>query len=715
MEFLNFFVGDNLMARSLTEAAPWDFDPPAETFEKMKTISKDLRRKRMVDSNTKWQVYSAIRAHNWRARVSKDNPPQALHGIVCDYDTVMNDEMVKSLIEQMPENLRPNFIETSLSGKKRLIWVFERSLMVHSFAYAKALLDECVKVMHLDTLLPGYDSKSTEPSQLWTNGVEWQPYKETPLSAEFVFGVDTKVNKRSELFGISEIPMEIIAAAVKEKFPNGWTGDFVLDAKGKRFWDPKADNPTGCQVKPDGMRCFTGPKSFVPWSEIFSAAWVDEQKVMNLGRAGAAFVFDGKDYFECKGPKTWFKMQEHAVARALQDNGLSATVKKGQTISEVQKVMRHIEHTNRVSSAAPYINRPSGVFTKSSGERILNLANLRPVMPAAGLSGNVEQDCEWIEKIHRGMLIGPDKNDTPYHVTTARLQRLARNIFQHESNMGQIIFLCGPAGVGKTLWTVRVVAGMFGGKFANPTKLLMGETDFSDDVWDSPVHLMNDEEAPKDHQRDVFLQKLKAAVVNPEQKYHAKYGKPANVEWCGGTFITLNNDPAAVGVLPEVNEYTHDKFCFMQAYPPAEPWPEHTILEAHIARELPAYVHYLLNVYEAPEKVRDPNNNRIGVKSWFDPALLASSQHQTPAHGLKELLQLWLTTAADGIEEWEGTPTRLISDLSMYEDMKPHVNKLTQRRVSANLTTLARLAGSGVYMDPLAHTFRIVRKEILGQ
>src|SRR5438309_2495325 len=154
--------------------------------------------------------------------------------------------------------------------------------------------------MGVAILLPGYDAASQKPTQVWTNGGEWYEITKTPLSWELICGVAADAGKKCD-FAHAEIPLETVAAEVARRFPGKWQGEFKLDALGVRFWDETADCPTGCQVKPDGMLCFTGTKGFVYWREIFGIDWTNEQRALHLGRAAGDTYFDGRGYWQCVG------------------------------------------------------------------------------------------------------------------------------------------------------------------------------------------------------------------------------------------------------------------------------------------------------------------------------------------------------------------------------------------------------------------------------
>src|SRR5690606_36589839 len=102
---------------------------------------------------------------------------------------------------------------------------------------------------------------------------EWYTLKTDPVPADICRGAAVKAGKSLNKDCKSEVSLEAIAAEVEKRFPGRWQGEFKVDATGVRFWDPNADAPAGCQVKPDGMLCFTGNVPFMRWADIFGRAW----------------------------------------------------------------------------------------------------------------------------------------------------------------------------------------------------------------------------------------------------------------------------------------------------------------------------------------------------------------------------------------------------------------------------------------------------------
>lgn len=151
---LPFICAKNLSEKVLFEDFPWEFSVPEEQ-NPFRKLPKARRRAMMLRPTTEWNIYSAFKGISPTERISKTNPPGWAHGLTVDYDMVASIETVIGFLNQMSEKRRPNFIEKTLSGKIRLVWVFERPILVPNSEFCNELIAKFHEVMGLPTLLAG--------------------------------------------------------------------------------------------------------------------------------------------------------------------------------------------------------------------------------------------------------------------------------------------------------------------------------------------------------------------------------------------------------------------------------------------------------------------------------------------------------------------------------------------------------------------------------
>src|SRR5437667_2586963 len=107
--------------------------------------------------------------------------------------------MIHHYLKQMdPAVVRPNFVERSLGLKVRLVWVFEREILVRDNQFCGELMSAMFAKMRVPTLLSGFDKASEKATQLWSNGGEWHLVNDQPMPWKIVFGIAADVGAKSE-------------------------------------------------------------------------------------------------------------------------------------------------------------------------------------------------------------------------------------------------------------------------------------------------------------------------------------------------------------------------------------------------------------------------------------------------------------------------------------------------------------------------------------
>ncbi len=714
-DFLPFYAAKNLKARAVSPSRPWEFIPDAACLAGVRALKKEARRAAMLEEATEWNIFTPLAGLNQSLRISDANPAQRMVGISIDYDAKMPLEEACKLIDAaLPEKLRPNYLEHSLSVKNRLHWCFAFEALTVNNPHAEAVIRALSGPLKIPSLLPGFDEASYKPSQLWTNGGEWYRLKDTPLDRDFVWGILAGVGSALKITDRQEIPLEIIADEIQKRWPGRWTADFKVDAQGVRFWDPQADNATGSQVKPDGMLCFTGPVPFMPWGDILGHQWVAEKRASTIGKAGDGLHFDGRDYWRLVGG-VWRQVARVDVGLHLQSRGLSDRVPKGKTISDVGEVMVHIQNQNRVDGASAFVNYAPGVIT-IAGRKFLNTTNLVHVSYADIIPTSFREQCPHIWELLEGFFAGETEEERRMALATflAWNQRSLVSFDTHTPMMGQALFICGPVHNGKTLINTRLLTPLLGGRSSNPWDYISGLTAFNSENFESFLLAINDEEAPRSEaQKRAIESRLKSLTVNIHHQIHEKYKTRVQIEWIGRIVVTLNDDPTSIRMLPEVHSSMRDKVMFFRSQPFKGVWASNKEIETHWAKEVPFYASNLL-AFEVPKEIRE--QSRYGIKSYYDPYLLSVSQEQAKSYNLLEIIQTWAECESTWEDDlWEGSPTKLHGDLSNISTTANIMRDWNQAKIGDALASLAKTAGSGVtyHIDGDSRHFVISKSKIL--
>jgi hypothetical protein len=221
---------------------------------------------------------------------------------------------------------------------------------------------------------------------------------------------------------------------------------------------------------------------------------------------------------------------------------------------------------------------------------------------------------------------------------------------------GQILFLAGPAGSGKSLLQ-GIITACLGGRVASPFRYLAGLTPFNADLCGCEHLAVEDEAAARDiASRENLGTSLKNMVVNHTTSLHGKGLTARTVERFCRVSFSLNDEPHALMVVPPLDGSMVDKVILLRTAIPGC-LPKETVSMA--AREkwraelfggIPGFLFWLLNTFEVPKGWR---SGRYGVKAWQHPELAGALEDLHPATRLLGLIDGAM--AAQRMEDWEGS------------------------------------------------------------
>ena len=221
------------------------------------------------------------------------------------------------------------------------------------------------------------------------------------------------------------------------------------------------------------------------------------------------------------------KVRREDIILQLATAGISMQREQGASVTDAGRVLSFIQLNNSIDGAAPLIFGKPNTVVDCHGRRVLNTSRLRMLEPAPGKCGPEQFPFiySWLQSVVR-----PAPGLLPYESLMAWIARYYRALREGKPALGQAAFLCGPPNCGKTLLSVRVMCPLFGNRMANPYDFLTGKTAFTDNLFESGLWVINDEESPNERSRNSMLSKVKSAVVNTTHEYHAKFGKRTVVD-----------------------------------------------------------------------------------------------------------------------------------------------------------------------------------------
>jgi len=670
------FRADNLAGATLLtpcgSVKPWDFDLDVKTAELGEPFIRGLmldkkgRTVFMTARETKWDVYCAAEGLDPNRRISKENPVNAIHALVADFDTKLSESFVATANQL---SLAPSWLEQSLSGNFRLVWLFESPIPVLGRDHATAFLEEIAKATKLRRIAPGLDDKSFEAGQMWTNGGRWMQMLGRPLPADMLTGLCIKalknVKKEDEEGGVVT-DMVAMREALAERYPrfSDWPGEFNLESQGPSFWLDDSTSPMSAIVKPWGMFTFAAgaPKAGYSWAELVGKDICDQIVSRKVSEAAGEIYFDGTRYY-LNSQGQWYDYGADSVSRHLRVAHGVSSVRGPDGVSQMDEVLHSIELQGRVRSVAPCIPLPAGRI-EWDGVAYLNTWVDHVTRPLVGETpkwgAGFPRIAEHIEVVFRH----PEDPDEPQKDRFLDwLSCFYVSLLEHRPQKGQAVFLMGTAGIGKGLLS-GIVSGLVGGS-TKAEALLTGRTDFGGEVYNAPLMRVDDMIGLDTRAAVInFTEGIKGRVANDTQQFHQKHQKPAPIPWFGRIMVTLNDDEESKSVLPDFGSTVEDKISLFEASPILSKfvsdfatWAERQNV---LKQEMPAFAAYLLGHHKGI--AADRLDSRWGVKAYHFPRLRVEVEESQTLATLQEPVIEWarqLFANNSNLETWEGTVAQL--------------------------------------------------------
>lgn len=626
--------------------------------------------------------------------VGAGNKPRRIHGFVADYDTtgITLDEL-RANLRRCSAQFQPHAFNVTFSGGARAVWLFEEPVFYYNNTVFKKFIKRVIRETKANSFAPGLDDTTDQAGRFFTAGDKWViNHAARPIRSQSLHLWLAEASRNDEFNGHGiTIPIDLIAAEVQRRFPNRWTGDFTIGARGVRFWDPSGD-ANSVVVRETGCQAFTGPEPFLTWERIFGREFVQKYMDDRLGGAVKDLVYDGNYYWRQLPDERWDAMNAQVARRHLNIHYRLSREEDSEDLgSELDRALHRIELTKRVEAAIPFPHNRHTIVTHN-GLSYLNTANTK-LWPAALDPQQWGENFPWIADFLTGFFA--DRRNLDHFLAWLHVWlKLA-----HDGNprKGQAMFIAGPPGTGKTLLSTQIIGRMVGG-CAEATSYLVEGNRFNNDLFERALWTIDDALAGTSrgaHAR--FSSGLKAVIANPSLRYERKFGGACNAPFLGRLMVTLNEDPNSLSILPDADNSLLDKIMLLRTSSRQAP----VAMDAQermetIEHELQYFVRYILD-YQIPESVGQ--EARFGIKAFHDEALLDEARDVTETSSLMEAIDIWKFEYArvhSSATEWAGTATELVGVLNECAQTSHAARDLSSRRVGRLINQAVSNGASGI-------------------
>lgn len=434
------------------------------------------------------------------------------------------------------------------------------------------------------------------------------------------------------------------------------------------------------------MICFSQEKVFYPWQEIFGTAFVKKYETEKIGRAAEGVYFDGRYYYRKNAAAHWESLTKEDFATQLRAfHEIDPTRHKGETASECDQVIAHVQRHQRVDGVAPRIYWNDDIFIEN-GKRYLNISRVKPLAP-------VETPQRWGERFPWLAGFLGTCWDEPMQVQRdyffAWFKRFYVGALRGNPPKGQALFVAGLPDRGKTL-LATIIAKAMGGS-ADAKDILLANTKFNKEAMEVGLWVVDDGSAAQDERRHkCFSELVKAVVANSSFNYEPKFKDAATTSWTGRLLVCLNDAEAGIGMIPALEPSIEDKLMILRFSDAERHFPERAELQEIIDEELPYFLRWLTD-WEMPNEIQ--GRSRFGCKNYIHPVLRLKAMNSNGLSDLVDVLKLWIKRCAPAStcgNEWVGTAAELLTALNAEEGLRALV-KFSPAGLGKRLSQIAEV------------------------
>lgn len=386
----------------------------------------------------------------------------------------------------------------------------------------------------------------------------------------------------------------------------------------------------------------------------------------------------------------WIKLREGAMRRELASTGLSQKVEGGAKQSAVDARLHEIEQQQRVMEARRLAGYRAGIH-EIGNDRVLVPRALRLLKRAEG---------PWlcVAAMVEGLFDGDDWDNDEHGKDRAKrfdqrdyvfawLQDLLRSLYDGKVTSGSAFCLAGVRDCGKTRWR-NVLRVLSGDRVALPYAWMIGQDSFNRELFEAALWVIDDETVDTSREARAKVGAwMKKIAAGEELKLRGIQSDGFNVMTTRRMFFSLNMGENDLKVLPQLADGVADKLSLFKGYArprvPTDPveleryrarypalsawwdwaiekkimgegdivrcWPmpmpaatlyEQETFWQRIMGELPAFAHWLTEVYVPPSHVAE---GRFRVKVWHHPEIVEALR------GFDPHVQLWSSMLKSGV------------------------------------------------------------------
>tara|TARA_R110000796_G_scaffold17656_1_gene54173 strand:+ start:2552 stop:5080 length:2529 start_codon:yes stop_codon:yes gene_type:complete len=357
------------------------------------------------------------------------------------------------------------------------------------------------------------------------------------------------------------------------------------------------------------------------------------------------YFYHAEKYWTRDNNNRWVKLGKGSLKAHLARMGFRDTRLDGEPLSPADEIICEVELEKGLEAVLTGCGGHHAGFYEENGTRFLVLKS--PVFPKARAGS-----WELIGKLLRGLFGQPDS--IQYQIFMGWLSEGIINFYNDgkrcaKYTQAQMMHICGPKNCGKTLLLVDILTPLYGGRNCDARAIFKKQqtSEHNAELFNAELLFLDDTPELGDRyaERQAMGEKIKDCVVGAAGGggYRGMQQDRINVRPWRRFLRLMNLEATTLATLPPLDEGVEDKLILLLAGGLDESevdtsfkgWYERA--QKQIAKEIPAFFHYLLHTWETPEAALDPEQ-RYHVASYHNPAILAECEEGSPESYIMHLI-----------------------------------------------------------------------------
>lgn len=449
---------------------------------------------------------------------------------------------------------------------------------------------------------------------------------------------------------------------------------------------------------------------------------VPAQNVERVAEVNDIWWLNGKNYYmrAPSGNREWMLLTESRLTRRLELLGLENGERNNPR--DVQRLLTYVEDNRKLDAVMNIAGHKDGVIQARSGEQVLVTRGPKLIKPVKGDWSALRRllELQLVRKIEsravpamwrvhvkhdavkRGVAVWEaltrevvdaesdgceqwvyDGTLVLFTWLKLRLELLHRRIFGGEDvrRNAPILVLCGPPDAYKSFIQGNVIAPLFGGRQADPSRYLTGATNFNGELIASELLSMGDSPlGTSGAERQKLGEYIKKTIGQADQTLEMKGLDAVGAVFPLWSFVwTINDDKNNLMQLPQMVEGVVDKLVVLHTNPVlltdenGEPLrtddlDDYTRFGESVQAQLPAFVHFLLHEFEIPEALK---GGRWGMVAVQAPEIIEEMFDDSREGNLLEIIDAarWVS-GEEKRDLWQYTDYRPKDDFGTVDENK---------------------------------------------